>query len=398
MKLNSPTLFVEINKMEYIFSVGDKIDQENFKLIHQSVAPIQGISSYKIVDYNLVLNIIKKNIYEIEQQLNFTFKEVVLIIDNFECLFINLTGFKKLNGSQILKENITYILNTLKSYVSEVEDKKTILHIFNSKYSLDSKNITNLPIGLFGDFYFHELSFCLMNNSDYKNLNNIFTNCNLKIKKILLKSFVEGSFISNNNSQIDTFFQIKINKNNCHLFYFENNALKFEENFEFGSDIVIKDISKITSLETQVINKFLQINELNKETSDKELVEEKFFENKNYRKIKKKLILDIAEARIKELSEVLVSKNINLKSINNKNKVIYLQVSDKLNFKSFKDCYLHYLSENNTSTVNYIDSVPIKGLIKNANQLVHFGWKKEAIPVAHPKKTIIARFFDIIFS
>ena len=78
MKLNSPTLFVEINKMEYIFTVGDKIDQDNFKLIHQSVAPIQGISSYKIVDYNLVLNIIKKNIYVIEQKLNFTFKEVVL--------------------------------------------------------------------------------------------------------------------------------------------------------------------------------------------------------------------------------------------------------------------------------------------------------------------------------
>ena len=54
-----------------------------------------------------------------------------------------------------------------------------------------------LPIGLFGDFYSHELSFSLINNNDYKNLNNIFEKCNLKIKKILLKSFVEGSHISN---------------------------------------------------------------------------------------------------------------------------------------------------------------------------------------------------------
>ena len=31
---------------------------------------------------------------------------------------------KKLNGSQVLKEDIIYILNSLKSYVSETEEKK----------------------------------------------------------------------------------------------------------------------------------------------------------------------------------------------------------------------------------------------------------------------------------
>ena len=45
------------------------------------------------------------------------------------------------------------ILNSLKSNVGEIENKKTILHIFNSKYCLDKKNIENIPIGLFGDFY-----------------------------------------------------------------------------------------------------------------------------------------------------------------------------------------------------------------------------------------------------
>ena len=79
-----------------------------------------------------------------------------------------------MNGSQILKENITYILNSLKSNLYETEEKKTIVHIFNSKYFLDKKEIENLPIGLFGDFYSQELSFSLLNSNDYKNLNNIF--------------------------------------------------------------------------------------------------------------------------------------------------------------------------------------------------------------------------------
>ena len=75
-----------------------------------------------------------------------------------------------MNGSQILKENITYILSTLKSLIEETELNKKILHIFNSKFFLDNNNIENLPIGLFGDFYSHELSFSLINKNDYKNL------------------------------------------------------------------------------------------------------------------------------------------------------------------------------------------------------------------------------------
>ena len=133
------------------------------------------------------LNLIKENIYLIEQKFNNTFKEIILILENFNPTFINLSGYKKLNGSQILKENITYVLNTLKSCVDEIETKRTVLHIFNTKYNLDNKKIENLPIGLFGDFYSHELSFTLINNNDYKNIKNIFDQINLKIKKILLK-------------------------------------------------------------------------------------------------------------------------------------------------------------------------------------------------------------------
>ena len=290
MKVYSPTLFVEINSSDFIFAVGDKNTNNQFNLIYKSLEPIQGIENYQITNFDLVLSIIKKNIYSIEQKVNFIFKDMVLIINNFNCSFINLTGFKKLNGSQILKENITYILNSLKSNIDETENKKTILHIFNSNYNLDKKKIENLPIGLFGDFYSHELSFCLINNNDYKNLNNIFNKCNLKIKKFLVKSFIEGSDISNENENLDTFYQIKINKNNSQIFYFENDSLKFEQNFDFGSDLVLRDIAKVTSLKIDVVKFFLNKIELHEDISKDEVIEKELFNNENYVRIKKKLI------------------------------------------------------------------------------------------------------------
>ena len=163
MNLNSPILFIEINKLEFIFGVGELDENSGFKLLYNQTTPIEGIVDNKIIELERISEILKSCIYSIEQKLNLNFKNIILVLDNFDKFCINLTGFKKLNGSQLLKENISYIINSLKSNLNEFENKKSIIHIFNSKYSLDKKNVENLPVGLFGDFYTHELSFFFFN-------------------------------------------------------------------------------------------------------------------------------------------------------------------------------------------------------------------------------------------
>ena len=397
MEINSPTLFIEINSSEYIFTAGDKVE-DNFQLIYKHISPICGIENLRIIDFDLVLEDIKKNIYLIEQKLNFIFKETILIIDNFDRSFINLSGFKKLNGSQLLKENIIYILNSLKSEIDQIENKKTILHIFNSKYLLDKKKVENLPIGLFGNFYSHELSFCILNNNDYSNLIKIFDNCNLKIKKILFKSFVEGSIISNENTDLNTFFQIKINENNSQIFFFEDDSLKFEQNFNFGLDLILRDISRITSLKKDIIKNIIKNIELTKNIAKDELVEKELFENYNYIKIKKKLILEIAEARIEEYLEIMLIKNINFASYNKKDKIIFFVISNKSYLKCFKSLFQYFFTNNNNLNFKLKESIATEDLMNNTSQLVHYGWKKEAIPIAPIKKSVIARLFEVLFN
>jgi cell division protein FtsA len=395
MKIYSPSLFIEIDNSEYIFTVGDIDEKENFNLIYEHKVLLRGIENFKITSLDLILKDVRTNIYLIEQKLNFTFKETVLIINNFSRYFINFTGFKKLNGSQILKENITYILNSLKSNVNKIEDKKKLIHIFNSSFCLDKKNTENLPIGLFGDFYSHELSFCLINKNDYKNLKNIIENCNLKIKKILFKSFAVGSYLSNIKENNDTFIHIKINNNNSQVFSFENNSLKFEQNFSFGFDQVIKDISKITFLKEDVVKNIISSGKLSEQTSRNDLIEKKFFVNENYRNIKKKTIYDIAEARIEELLEIILIKNINLSK--HKQKVFFININNKQHLECFKNSYISIFLKNSLPTPKLIENIVAKDFIKNVHNLVSFGWKREAIPVTHEKKTSIARLFDVLF-
>jgi cell division protein FtsA len=392
-----PKLYLEIDKSNLNFFVVEDDYQDDFKISYKFKTPLVGLKDSRVTDNDKFFSCIKEGIYLIEKKFNFTFKEIILILENFNPTFINLTGYKKLNSSQVLKENITYILNTLKSCVDEIEFLKTVVHIFNSKFFLDNKKIENLPIGLFGDFYSHELSFVLINKNEHKNIKNILEKCNLNTKKIFIKSFIENAYLSNKNKNSETFFNIKLDNNNTKISYFENNALKFEESFSFGSEIIISDISKITSIKKENIKFILENIKLDSNMDKNELLEKELFKDDVYKKIKKKLIYEIIIARIQEILEIILFKNKNLSYYKNFTKTIFFEFKDKLLKQSLEEIYKTVFSSNDNFHLSIVDDLSDENILFTANRLVHFGWKKEAIPITRTKKSLIARFFNAIF-
>ena len=398
MYSNQLKLFIEINNIEFIFAVGHNAEDLNdFKIVHNLTLPIQGINESKITDFDLVYNILKKNIYDIEQKLNFVFKDVILVIDNFDCSLINFSGFKKLNGSQLAKENIIYILNSLKSKINEVEKDKTILHIFNSEYLLDKKKVENLPIGLFGNLYCHELSFFLINTNDYKNLKNIFNKCNLKLNRIISKNFIEGVNLIETNNNNDAFFKIDLNENISQISFYENSSLKFVQNFNFGTNLILNDICKVLALKQSILKNILLDSNLSKKNTDDQFIEKKFFNGDNFRKIKKKLIFDIGQARIQEIAELVLLKNINVVNFLNKKKKIFLKISEKLAMENFKNLFSLSFSNKNNLEIKFIEKITEEDVLNNVQKIVQYGWKREAVPIVEEKRSIIARFFNLIF-
>ena len=397
MENNSPILLIEINDFNYIFIAGRTNDHNNFTIINHKKVPLQGISNQRVCDLNLVSKIISENIYLIEQKINYTFKEIILVIDNFNCSLINFTGFKKLNGSQLAKDNVTYILNDLKSKLLETEEEKKILHIFNSNYLLDKKKISNLPIGLFGNFYSHELSFFLINNNDHKNLKYIFDKCNLRIKKIISKNFILGTKIINENKNLETFLNIEISDNNININFFENSAFRFFQKFDFGTNLIINDISKVIALKNQTVRNILNNSSFSKEDMNN-FIEGELFDKQTFRKIKKQLVCDIASARIQEIAEIAINKNINLKSFLKRNLKIFLKINDEPNQKCFKNIYKNTFSNHNEYDLNFMKNFTDEEIYEDALNLVQYGWKKEAVPIVQEKKSLISRFFDLLFN
>jgi len=399
MQTDIPNLFVEINDSNYIFVAGIYDENQNLKIVEKIITLNEGINKNKFINIDQAQKAIKKNVQIIEDRLNYVFKEVTIIIDNFDYSCINISGFKKLNGSQVLKENISYILNSLKLIIAENEKEKTILHIFNSKSILDGTRIENLPIGLFGDFYSHELTFFLIGNNDMKNIKQIFNKNNLNVKKILIKNFIEGAQTINQNNNIETFFRIKINKDRSHIIFFDKTSFRYEEYFNFGTSIIFKDIAKVCSINNQTIERILSdkfYENKNFEDSN-EFLEEKYFTKGSYRKIRKKLIIDIVNARIEEITSIILNKNINIESFKQNNTAIYIVIEDQFIFDNFQENFKFYFSQDYNFDPHLINDFQIDSSIMSAAHLAVYGWKKEAIPVTQTKNSLITRIFKSLF-
>ena len=261
MEIDKPYLFIEINDKNFIFFVVKYNEDFDFQVIYKDLIKSEGITNGKIVDQNISSKILKDKLNFIEKKINFTFKNATIISDqeNYNC--INASGFKKLKGSQILEEDISYILNNVKKLITDNEPNKSLIHLFNTSYILDKNILNNLPIGLHGDFYNHHLTFFLLPKNDIKNLKLVLNSCDLEIERVILKPFAQGLYEIKKNKNNNKLFLINLNKKKTSISIFNNLSFIFSQHFEFGTDIIMKDVSKLCSLAIETVEDiFKEIN------------------------------------------------------------------------------------------------------------------------------------------
>tara|TARA_B110000967_G_scaffold78429_1_gene81109 strand:- start:7116 stop:8318 length:1203 start_codon:yes stop_codon:yes gene_type:complete len=399
MKLNEPYLIISLNDNKTIFSVISYNENKDFKLIKNFIADSKGIQNGKIIDIEHTSQLIKKITNSIEDELDCLFSRVSVIINpnNVNCL--NVSGYKKLSGSQISKEDITYILNDIKKTITSSEDKYSLIHLFNSSFSLDSDNLENLPIGLFGEFYNQNMTFFLANKNIVKNLKLTFNNCRINIDRIILKPFVDGINFLLENKNNKSFTSITLGNNRINISSFKNKSYILSQDFNFGVDLIIKDISKLCSLKISETELFLREINLQQalETDEESYLDRKFFSDSPYRKIKHSLILNIISARLDELIEICYTKNINLSYFRKSSNITYITIEKFEYFKNFQFA----LKKNKFTDQKYIFGKNTEdcslSTLNGAAELIGKGWEKEAIPVVQSKKSIVSTFFSKLF-
>ena len=106
---------------------------------------------------------------------------------------------------------------------------------------------------------------------------------------------------------------------------------------------------------------------------------------------------DIANARIDEIIDIIMNKNINIQYFKKDSLKVYIIIQDKIISDNFKETFKSYFLKNGNIDFNLINEFEIDAIITNTARLSAYGWNKEAIPISQIKNSIITRIFKFIF-
>ena len=401
MKKNKPYLIIELNDDSITFLVVQYNSEGDFIVLDKLTDNSEGIKEGRVVDIESSSNVVKKNLDVLEKKIKYIFKKVTIVNNqnNFKC--INVSGYKRTNGSQILTEDISRILNNIKKLIVDSEINYSLVHLFNSEFTLDNKNLKKMPIGLYGELYNHHVTLHLMPKIDLKNLKLLFEKCHIDIEKIIMKSFVKGlANIKKYKNENKIITLINIGKKISNISIFKNSSFLYSENFSFGTDIIIKDILKLCSLNIdsvkQMFNELVFVNLI--ENLQDNYLDKKYFVNVPFRKISYSHLKNIVSARIDEIVELVYEKNINIKNLHNKNEIIYISFEDEKIKKNLEEMFKKsFVFKESVSFCNISDNTHLSPCYLAA-ELIGKGWEKEAIPIAYTKKTLISKLFSTFFN
>ena len=96
-------------------------------------------------------------------------------------------------------------------------------------------------------------------------------------------------------------------------------------------------------------------------------------------------------------SEILIFKNSNIKYFSKISNAVFLEINNSFNLENTKKIYESTFSIQGCSKVVFLNNLSDEDILKTAQKIVHFGWKKEAIPLSVAKKSILVKFFEAIF-
>ena len=72
-------------------------------------------------------------------------------------------------------------------------------------------------------------------------------------------------------------------------------------------------------------------------------------------------------------------------------------LDEKSKNKNLTSLFRLFFSKNDKYELNLLDNSNLRDNYFSAMKIVHYGWKKEAVPFVIEKKSIIARFFELFF-
>lgn len=280
------------------------------EILSTTITRSEGIHNGVIVNPTNACRVIRSCISASEKKAKVSLKKINVVVEQPEFLCTKFSKHRKIDGSKIHKDDIEFLLKEAKKQVTHNDNKQSIIHIFNHNYIVDGKTFVEEPIDVYADSLSHEMTFVTMPKNNIKNINQVFMDSDIEVERLISCTFaLAAKLLSDNELQFGSIL-IDIGFEKTSLGLFKNLALIHSITFSIGINHIIKDISKVCSLNLgeseNIINKIdfsFQNNE--KLFDENDYLKDIYFNNSSFRKISQSLILNIVKARLDEIFEMI---------------------------------------------------------------------------------------------
>ena len=386
-----------------------RANKENIEIISSSVTPSVGFYNDVVINLTKATNAIRSCISVAEKKAKISLKKINVVFEQPDFLCTKFSKHKKINGAKIYKDDIDFLLKEAKKQLILNDKKQSIIHIFNHNYMVDNKPFIEEPIGVFADSLTHEITFITAPKNNLKNINQVFTDCDIEITRLISKGFAQGIELLSYKELESGSIILDFGYEKTTFILFKNLAVVHSITLPIGSYNIIKDISKVCSLtieESELILKKIDFSFKNNNNifDFDNYLKKIFFIKSNYRKISKDLVLDVIQARLDEIISIGKKQLLNT-GFNSASGESILIAGDSLIFLENIEKYFINHFNFNVKKANKIivekDMNPEKDFTAcmGALKLINNGWETEAIPKISSKNIekvgLIARIFKI---
>ena len=318
---------------------------------------------------------IQKIIIFLEKNTSEYIDDVNLMIDSSKMLSIGISISKKIDGLQLRKENIQFLVQEAKQQILKHYNDQNILHIIINNYKINNVDYDYLPIDIKCNFIAIDIFFICLPENVTNYFKDFFYKLDISINQITSSSYAKAINYKDNFSLYRDISFIDVGLNKTSIMTYINNKITCLSVLPIGSNHITKDISKVLKVDLKQAEN-LKINFEKKET----ILDNKYFSIE--------LLQKIIFARTEEILEMCAqSIKINLITTD-QHKMVLMGDGSKILDNKCKD---------KISVANDIDF-----LEETTEDICQSGFKLGKGPSKHevalvPKKPIKQGFFEKLF-